>query len=176
MMADTPPSLDPSVRAALEKLADIVTPQPVSFVPQTWGWAVLAVFVLTLLAWALIRWQRHREANRYRREALAELAHIEQAMADTRRQAEALAAIPPLLKRVALAAWPRPQVAALSQGRWLAFIRGSEAEGAVPMPLAKLLKNAEYRSPAELTAMPAGDAQACVTAARHWIETHRVSA
>jgi hypothetical protein len=175
-MADPAPSLDPSVRAALETLTDIVAPPPVSFVPQTWGWAALAAIALVLAAWGLVRWRRHHEANRYRAEALAELARIERRITQGPDPAGALAAIPPLLKRVALAAWSRPRVASLAQTRWVEFLRVAEGESALPAPLAKLLNDIEYRSAKELAAISADDARACVEVAKHWIEAHRVSA
>jgi Domain of unknown function (DUF4381) len=175
-MADPAPSLDPSIRAALEKLTDIVVPPPVSFVPQTWGWAVLGAIALVLAGWGLVRWRRHREANRYRLEALTALARIEQTIAAGHDRAEALAAIPPLLKRVALAAWPRSRVASLAQTRWVDFLRATADELTLPAPLAKLINDIEYRSAKELAAISADDARGCVNAAKHWIEAHRVSA
>ena len=178
-MAEPAPALDPSVRAALDKLADIVAPPPASFVPQTWGWAALAAVALVLASWGLLRWRRHREANRYRVEALGELEDIERRLTDGD-VAAALAALPQLLKRVALAAWPRMEVASLSQARWMAFLGktkgGSGIKGEVAAPLAELLRKGEYLSPEQLADMPAEDARACAHAARRWIERHDVSA
>jgi len=135
----------------LQGLADIVTPLPVSWLPQTWGWAVLGVVLLILLSWILWRWRRAREANRYRREALAELEGLKD-----------VTGIPPLLKRTALAAWPREKVASLSGAQWVAFLK-------VSGPLADLLNDAEYRN----VSVPDKEARA---AAKRWIEGHRVSA
>ncbi len=154
---------------ALDGLADLVVPPPVPWTPQTWGWAVLAVVLLAVAAWAWGRHRRRLAANRYRVEALAELARIEARLGGE--QAAALAAIPPLLKRVALAVWPRAEVAALSRADWVAFLR---AHAPLPDAAARLLDDAEYRSPAELAALSAGDAVACARAARSWIEAHRV--
>ncbi len=171
-MAETAPTLDPSVRAALEKLADVATPPPVSYVPQTWGWAALALVILALAAWGFAHWLRRCDANRYRAEALAELGAIEKRVGEG--DAAALAALPPLLKRVALAAWPRARVAALSQESWVRFLSENERGGAaMPEPLAALLITREYRS----SAKPGPTvSDACLRAARHWIEAHDVSA
>jgi hypothetical protein len=174
-MADRAPLLDPSVRAALEKLTDIVAPPPVSFVPQTWGWAALGAIVLALAVWGLVSWRRHREANRYRVEALLELARIERRITDGPDPAKSLAAIPPLLKRVALAAWPRSRVASLAQTHWVDFLGATEGQSTLPAVLAKLLNDIEYRSDKELAALSADDARVCIEVAKHWIEAHRVS-
>lgn len=175
-MTEPVSALNPSVRAALQKLADIAVPNPVSMVPQTWGWAALTVIVLSLCLWGLRRWHHHRKANRYRTEALAELTRIERSVIDCAEPGPALTAIPPLLKRVALAACPRSQVAGLSQKYWADFLAGMEGERRLPAPLVDLLNDGEYRPTKRLNAIPAEDVRACVQAARHWIETHRVSA
>lgn len=175
-MADPTPALDPATRAALDHLADIAAPVQVSWVPQTWGWAALSIVAAAGLAWALVRRRRQREANRYRTEALAELARLEAALADGRASGEALAEVAAILKRTALAAWPRDEVASLSGGEWVAFLRKHAGRAALPDVLARLLDDSEYRSPRELAALTADDTKACTQAARAWIEAHRVSA
>ena len=64
---------------ALAGLQELPLPPPVSYVPQTIGWVIVAA-VLGVIA-ALIVWRvvRHRRLNAYRREALAELELIERA-------------------------------------------------------------------------------------------------
>ena len=163
----------PELRAALLKLADIVTPRPPGWAPRTWGWAALAVIVSALAAGALLVWRRRREAERYRVEALEELARLEGRVAqgDT---AGALTELPVLLKRVALAVWPRAEVASLSEWRWTDFLAARGAHE-VPDRLANLLREGEYRAPATLAAQSAEDARARLGEARRWIEAHRVS-
>lgn len=111
---------------SLEKLHDIVVPGPTPWWPPAPGWywvmGLLALLGVALLWRVLVHWQR----NRYRREALAELARIETAAqsagpgedpADT-----ALPALAELLKRTALTAYPRAQVAALTGPAWFEFL------------------------------------------------------
>lgn len=167
---------DPLTRLALEKLADIAVPPPVSWMPQTWGWALLALVAAALLLLAVWRWHRRRVANRYRREALAELTRIEQKLGDASARAEALEAMPELLKRVALAAWPRDAVASLSGGSWLAFLRKHGGDKSFPEPAAQLLDDLEYRSRQTRTAVSEDDARMFAASARRWIEGHSVSA
>ncbi len=170
------PALDAATRAALERLADVAVPAPVPWVPRTWGWAVLGVLLLALCAWAIVRWRRRREANRYRAEALAELTRLEAALDDDAARARAMAAMPALLKRVALAAWPRPEVAALSGTAWVTFLRAHAGRAVVPDAVARLLDDAEYRSREGPGGIPAAEARAVAGAVRAWIEGHRVSA
>ena len=144
---------------ALAGLADIVTPPPVSWMPQTWGWAVLAISLLALAGWTWLRWRRRREANRYRREALRALESLED-----------IAQIPPLMKRTALAAYRRERVAVLSGGPWLEFLRGC---GDVDQLLDRLLDDAEYDASDALARFPLQETKA---AAARWIESHRVPA
>jgi len=167
--------VDPAIEAALAKLADVMVPQPPSLLPQTWGWLVLAVVALVLAGWQIVRVRRRRAANRYRVEALAQLARLEaQLGADARSRAAALREVPPLLKRVALAAWPRERVASLSGPEWLAFLRSGGAGIDLGSVLPRLLDDGEYRAaPASLSAAEASD---LLRAVRAWIEDHRVSA
>jgi hypothetical protein len=188
-----PAALDLATRAALEKVHDIVTPPPPSWLPQTWGWVALATALIALGVVLTIRRRRRRAANLYRTEALAELARIEARLAtpsghaggdrhaDTATRADALRALPPLLKRTALAAWPRDEVACLTQASWNAWLRTKTPTpladaAALPDAAARLLDDLEYRSPAALAALSDDDARACVAAVRRWIETHHVPA
>ncbi|RDI97587.1 DUF4381 domain-containing protein [Dyella solisilvae] len=108
--------------ASIAQLKDIADPSPVSWAPQTAGWWVLAAIVLVLLSWWVVRrWRRWRR-DRYRREAQAELARIERAVADPSQRTQALLALPALVKRTVLAWAPRAQVAPLSGAAWLAYL------------------------------------------------------
>lgn len=167
---------DAATSLALQKLADIAVPPPVSWMPQTWGWAVLALVVAALAVFALMRWRRRWLANRYRREALTELTLIEQRLGDPAGRAQALSAMPELLKRVALAAWPRSAVAQLSGEAWLAFLRRHGGEQTFPERAGELLDDLEYRSAEARTGISEDDARTFAASARRWIEGHVVSA
>ena len=53
------------------QIADIVEPATIPWTPQTVGWVILLVLVIGALGLIVWSWLRRREANRYRREALA---------------------------------------------------------------------------------------------------------
>lgn len=106
--------------ASLDNLRDIVEPPPVSWWPPAPGWWMLfAIFasVASVVIWR--RWQTWR-ANAYRRAALAEL----RSTADARAIAE-------ILKRVALVANPRTEIASKTGPAWLSWL---ESEGGQPLP------------------------------------------
>jgi hypothetical protein len=173
-MTDAAVSLDANTRAALQKLADISVPQPVAWIPQTWGWAVLAAAVIALLGWAITRSMRRYAANRYRREGSSELDHMEARLTEDGERGSALAAIPELLKRVALAAWQRTEVAPLSGKSWITFLRAHAGKADFSDAAAGLLDDLEYRSTQPV--MNADEARHIAGAVRNWIRGHVVSA
>jgi hypothetical protein len=143
---------------ALEGLNDIVVPEPVSLLPQAPGWIALGVFIIALLVTiAVLAWRRYRR-NAYRREALALV------------ESTALDSLPALVKRVALAAAPRAEVASLTGDDWLAFLdRTYGGDG---------FTNGPGRALAALSFQPAALDQRSSAALRQlvatWIRKHRV--
>jgi hypothetical protein len=158
----------------LAGLADVVVPDPVSWLPQAWGWRVLAGALLVAAVVLAFRWVRRYLANRYRREALDECAALEASLESESGRAAALAELAVLLKRTALSAWPRAEVASLSGAAWIDFLRRHGGRARVDEPMARLLDAAEYE-PAALASVSTQEAHACARATRNWIECHRVS-
>jgi hypothetical protein len=96
---------------SLDKLRDIVIPEPPPLWPLAPGmWVLLGLVFLTLL---LITWQWRaaRKRNAYRKAGLALLNNARSARD-----------ISVLVKRVALAAFPRESVASLYGDEWAAFL------------------------------------------------------
>ena len=139
------------------QLDDFAEPPPVSLFPATWPWAALAALLMALLATGLRAFLRHRRATAYRRAALAELRTLAPAIAAAR--PDARARLQALLRRTALAAFPRPEVATLTGAAWAAFL---DETGGRFGPLGPALAEAPYR-PVAL------DGPAALAAARHWI-------
>ncbi len=160
--------------ASLDQLRQLPLPPPVSYWPQTWGWAVLAAVLLVAVAWAswaaLHRWRR----NQYRREGLLRLARIQQAA-----QADPLAAraLPELLKRVGLSAVSaerRAQVAAMGGAEWQAFL--AQGDGALAPGDSDLLAVLAYAPPQAIQAIGPARLDALFAASRRWVERHHVAA
>jgi len=159
----------------LAGLADIAVPDPVSWYPQAWGWWVLASALFVAVLVLTIRRARRFVADRYRREALRECAALEARLESESRRAAALVELAVLLKRTALSAWPRAEVASLSGRTWIEFLRRHGGRASVDERIARLLDDAEYQ-PGSLASVSPQDAHACALAVRDWIECHRVSA
>jgi hypothetical protein len=159
----------PASSEALAGLHDVVAPAPVSWAPQTVGWAVLAAGLVVLLAWWGWRAWRRAQANRYRKVALAE---IDRAAARLQSDpAAALGAVNEVLKRAALTAWPRTDVASLAGSDWLAFLdRTSGGHD---------FSDGPGRALADLVYAPGGvtpteeERRAFLAAVRRWIRHHR---
>ncbi|KRB55088.1 hypothetical protein ASE04_05055 [Rhizobium sp. Root708] len=162
---------DPITEAALRSLKDIAVPPPVSWMPQTWGWLALALILLAaILLWALVLYRRWRR-NAYRREALRLLDEIAGDFRNQQTCDDASARLGELLKRTALAAWPRNTIAALSGDDWIGFLSANQGSE-IGSSLKGYLDDLEYRG----DATPSADATDLLRDARRWIERHHVSA
>jgi hypothetical protein len=166
---------DPITEAALRSLHDIAIPTPVSWMPQTWGWMVLGLILLAGLMTVFLLWLRRCRANAYRRKARRILDGIEIRIRNPETRQGAIRELARLLKRTALAAWPRDQVASLSGAAWVRFLDG-HAEGDAGHALARLLDDFEYRGGSSVDGLSQKVSDDIVAAVRRWIEHHHVSA
>jgi len=155
----------------MNELVDIVTPPPPSWMPQTVGWLGLGIVLLATMLWLAWRFLRRWHANRFRRTALRELAVLHRMLDGAPgERITVLLALAELLKRLALAEWPRATVAALTGPAWREFLqtRAGSARDAVPA-LAALINDAEYRGTTALAEWPDEQLRATVSACRVWI-------
>jgi len=147
----------------LELMHELVLPEPVSRLPEGPGWWLIAGWLATMLALVLGRYVSGRRRNRYRRQAAAALAEI--ARSADANPAAAAAGIAILLKRPALAAYPRERVASLSGADWARSLRESAGNDAIIDNAADRLAHAAYQ--------PDADGRELVKAAARWIRVHR---
>lgn len=164
-MADTAPATPDLALAALQELP---LPDPIPYIPQTPGWGIVGALLLCVLAVSAWRWYKRRLANRYRVDALRELADIEQML---RQQPLAAGRLPALVKRVALASAPRAMTATLSGDDWLQWLdRTLPRAGFLEAP-GRLLPQLAYGSP---QAADPDTLRALLALLRRWIPDHRV--
>jgi Ca-activated chloride channel family protein len=145
----------------LAGLVEFPLPPEVSLWPQTWpSRIVIVLLIVGLIAglWWFIRWWH---ANRYRRAALAELDTIVSS-------GPAPGSLAVLVRRTALAAFPRAEVAALSGRDWLAFLDSSYGGTGFSQGPGKVLAAAPYEPYAT-----GADDNALADLVRRWIRKHR---
>jgi len=151
--------------ANLANLNDIVLlPAPIWWPPAP-GWYALAAGLLIALAWSVYRWSVRYRRNRYRRAALAELAEIEAGQ-----DKDAVKALPALLKRTAMHAYPRKQVAALSGDEWQTFLNAHCQARPFTGEAGMLLSRLAYQT----ADIKNADLQPLIKGISLWIEQHRV--
>lgn len=139
----------------LGQLIEPAEPEPISLMPQTWGWAVLCIVVLILAAAAGYWLYRRYRANAYRRDALREL--------DVAGDNPAL--IAEVLRRTALAAYPRRDVASLAGDDWLDFLDAQIPEPGFRAGPGRIVATAAYR--------PSSPEPLLSGLARRWVKAHR---
>jgi len=140
----------------IDQLVEPVPPPPVSMVPQTAGWWVLGLAVIATLCVFGLRTYRAYQRNAYRRAALWE---IDAAGTD-------MTALSSILKRTALAAYPRRDVAGLSGDAWLRFLDDTVSSTAFTAGVGKALATAPYQQ--EAVAEPA-----LIALVKSWVRDHR---
>lgn len=147
----------------MELMHELEFPEPVPWMPETPGWWLLSGWLLAVLGLCVRQFVLRRRRNRYRREAMVELSAIQQ-QAETD-PAAAAAAIAALLKRTALVAYPREQVASLFGSEWARFLTESANDDPVVAGAAGQISTAAYRADA--------DGRPLLAPARRWIRVHR---
>lgn len=108
--------------ADLSNLKDLALPPPAGWWPWAPGWWILTAALLVAFILLVLSWHRRYRANAYRRAADRALADLATAARTTTDRALLATQISELLKRTALVAFPRAQVAGLSGQAWLAFL------------------------------------------------------
>jgi hypothetical protein len=161
MAADDPGSLD--------NLHDIITPAPVPFWAPAPGWYGVAVLLAAAVIYALRRCWRTWRRNGYRRAALMELDAIERRWRAAPSVGNPVAEMQVLLKRCALAAYPRDTVAGLSGPAWSTFLDARLNSSTFTDCFGELLAKGSY----QLSPVSPADVDALLQACRRWIKGHR---
>ncbi len=100
----------------MEMMHTVVYPDTISMSPETIGWQLLGLWTLACALLITIEQIRRYRANRYRREAIRLVSGL-----DVHNQ-QAAAEVAILVKRTAIAAFPRSKVAALTGHDWQKFL------------------------------------------------------
>jgi len=159
----------------LDQLNPIIQPEAVTMWPELLpGWMVVIALLmvgLTLVTFHVIG--RHNK-NQYRREGLAELEEVVQISSQhTLDDVMRIRIISRLLKRVALVAYPRQNVASLTGSEWSAFLDRTSGRKGFPESSSALMRAASYQSVDNLDeAIPSDGLDRLIEDARNWIGNH----
>ncbi len=164
-------TLDP---ARLSNLRDIVEPPPIPWWPPAPGWYVVLAVLIGGACVGTYLWVRRWKANWYRRAALAKLQQL--ASDPTMRQTprRMLCEVQELLKRTALVAFPREQVAPLTDNRWLEFLDRTSGMQEFTGGSGRRLIEAVY-APNSADRLTIADTDSVLQLSRSWIERHRIT-
>lgn len=162
--------MDPT---SLQRLHDIVTPAPVSWLPPAPGCYALGLSVLLLLAWFSVNRYRAWQHNGYRREALAQLRRFEKGLADSTQYQQLLPQLPQLVKRTALAAYGRVQVASLNGIDWLMFLDKTGSTELFTKGSGRLLLDCSYQPNTWFATLSNEQVRGLYKAVYRWINKHQ---
>jgi Ca-activated chloride channel family protein len=152
----------------LAGLIDIPLPQEASLWPQTWPLRIAIVLIVALAVWGIWRFVHRYRANRYRREALSELDRMRQTPDAAPDRLAAQLSL--LVRRAALAVFPRETVAPLTGTAWLAFLDRSYGGEEFSRGVGRWLVSAPYQQ----TAPGRDELNALRSLVDRWIRVHHV--
>lgn len=158
--------------ASLQNLNDIVLPEAATWWPLANGWYFLFGLLLVFLAWFIYTSIQHRIKNRYRRAALHQLHLLAQEVNKTGKRDSVLRQIPILLKRTALTAYPRRQLASLTGKSWHDFLNSKSGTPWFTESICHSLDHISY-SVGNLDTVDAEAVSELLKACKHWLKHHQ---
>ncbi len=150
--------------ALLGELRGWHLPEPPPWWPPAPGWWIMAGLGVGALLLGVWLWPR-RGIRQVQRAARQELARLDQAFAASGDRRRYVAALAQLVRRLALACYPRTTVAGLIGEDWLGFLDQTGGGGAFSRGVGRALVDAAYRPVAEDL-----DLQALHDLIAQWIE------
>ena len=157
--------------ASLQNLNDIVLPAATSWWPLASGWYFLIGVLLIAIAWISYQSILHWTSNRYRRAALQELQLLTEGIQNAEKRNSSLRQLPVLLKRTALSAYPRHQVASLNGADWYDFLNSQLKSPSFTDASTGLLDNISY-STDDLSTVDSHATTALLESIKHWLQHH----
>jgi heme exporter protein D len=147
----------------LAELRDIHLPPEVSWWPLAYGWWLVAISLLVLLAFVVRGIRRRRRS--VKRFALEELKQLEEGFRVHQNSVELAVGLSELLRRMALARFARADVASLFGKRWVHFL--TEHADGKHQEVFTLLESSPY-APAQYVQEKL-NAQQAIAATKDWI-------
>ena len=131
---------------SLDNLHDLVVPDAAPWWPPAPGWYLLGSLILLAAIFLIVNRISNWQRNRYRGRALEELSRLRQSTRNENSPSQLVAGLDQILKRVALAAWPRQEVATLAGEEWMQFLNRTGRGRVFTPEQADALRDAAYSS------------------------------
>lgn len=135
----------PTSSHPLQELRDVHLPEPISLWPPALGWwVVLGMVVLGTIAflWAMV----YRRRTQARRLAMAELVAVKRQYDTNRDDRWLVQRLSEIIRRYAMAIFPRAEVAGLAGSSWLGFLDRTGGTNQFTEGVGHLLSSGPYRS------------------------------
>ena len=139
----------PAMSNPLDNLRDIHLPEPVSAWPPAPGWWILAILVLALTVWIVLKIRENYNQKQLLRVSLSSAAQLELVYQKHKDPQRLVREYSSLLRRIALARFPRHKVASLTGSDWLKFLDESAKVNLFDSEAGKLLLFAPYQKPTD---------------------------
>lgn len=157
----------------LTHIQEVAAPADIGWWPSAPGFLVLALIVgLALVSQGFWHWRLWCAAG-YRREAHRQLSDWILACQNGAISPADMAAIPVLVRQVALVSWGRETVAPLAGKKWLAFLNQSLGEGR-RLVEGELLLSIAFLPPGDLQAIEQQRVLGLLHSLRGWVHEHVV--
>lgn len=143
-------------------LQELPYPEPMAMTPQTMGWVIVGIVLLLAVLWFAFRAYRSWRKNAYRRQAQQQI----NAMLNENTGAHTL---PFLIRKTALAAFNRREVASLRGADWIDWLNSRLPSARFEADDARLLDRLAYSD----SGLPEEQVNRLLKTARHWVVNHR---
>ena len=131
----------------LSKLRDIHLPEPISAWPPAPGWWILTILLITMTVWLSWKlWKKYQQKHLYRISNHS-ISQLQLEYTEHQDSHLLIRQYSSLLRRIALAQYPRQQVASLTGTSWLEFLDKSASTNLFNAELGQLLINGPYQKP-----------------------------
>lgn len=158
----------PSPQGAAQQelqLADIHLAAKPSAWPPAPGWWILFFLLLGLISFSIIKFVQFRRAKKHQKQILKALEQLEKKLQKDQ-STEAISDINILLRRLALAHYPRKTIASLTGQDWLKFLDQSGNTKDFSQGAGKLLADAPY-----LASIPkSADVKGLSSVVKKWVK------
>jgi len=149
-------------------LKELPLPEPVSYFPQTAGWAVVAVVILALAGWfAWRRWQAWKK-DAYRRDGVVQLSRMTDRSGD-------ISGLPFLIRKSALAAFPRADVASLRGADWTAWLNETAGRSVFKPEDSQIFDDLVYQAGDAYNRLDENTRRHLLDASLYWMRKHRAA-